>query len=153
MSCILRISGDKLDIDKLSKNLSIKPYGIFKKGDPVIKSKPEGRKIKCNEILFLASNADFDKLDKQIKDSIKFLQKNKLLIKRMTLNKFTDESVLDFGFDLRIGYNNVASQSDYFPFELLKICGELKIDLGVSLYPPDVVEQVNEMLNKENKNL
>src|ERR1700749_4898075 len=93
-------------------------------------------------INFLTSNADFDKLDRQIKGTIKFLEKHRLLLKKITTNENVEFCTLDFGINLRMGYNNIASQSDYFPHKLLKLAGDLQIDIGISLYPLDLEEQM-----------
>jgi hypothetical protein len=151
MSCILRVSGDKLDIDSLVKKIKIKPYDTYKKGEPVFKTKPEGRKVQTSGMSFCTSNADSDKVDKQIKDTIKYLTKNKLELKKVTTNKNVTYSTLDFAVELRMGYNNIALQSDYFPHELLKLCADLKIDLGFSLYPPDLEEQMEARLAEKKK--
>lgn len=151
MSCILRVSGDKLDIDSLVKKIKIKPFNTYKKGDPVFKTNPNGRKVQTSGMSFCTSNADFDKLSKQIKDTIKYLTKNKLELKKITTNKNVTSSTLDFGIELRMGYNNIALQSDYFPHELLKLAADLKIDIGFSLYPPDLEEQLEAKQAKKKK--
>jgi hypothetical protein len=133
MSCILRIIGKKLDAEKLAKTLTIKPYKIFKKGDPIFESKPNGKKLSFSGMAFVVSKADFDQLKKQIKDSTRFLSRNKLELKKIIRNKDIEYAVLDFGSKLRIG-KDVAIQSDYFPFELLKLAGDLKIGIEISLY-------------------
>ncbi len=149
MSCILRVQGDNLDVKSLAKKLSIKPYDIYIKGQPMFKTKPEGKKIQATGMSFCTSNADFDKLDKQIKDTIKYLTKNKVELKKVTTNKNVTFSTLDFGIELRMGYNNIALQSDYFPHELLKLAADLKIDLGISLYYPDLEEKMIEYVAKK----
>ena len=149
MSCILRVLGDNLDVKSLAKKLSIKPYDIYIKGQPMFKAKPEGKKIQVTGMSFCTSNADFDKLDKQIKDTIKYLTKNKVELKKVTTNKNVTFSTLDFGIELRMGYNNIALQSDYFPHELLKLAADLKIDLGISLYYPDLEEKMIEYVAKK----
>lgn len=149
MSCILRVSGDNLDVKSLAKKLSIKPYDIYIKGQPIFKTRPEGKKRQTSGLSFCTSNADFNKLDKQIKDTIKYLTKNRLELKKLTANKNVEYSTLDFGIELRMGYNNIALQSDYFPHELLKLAADLKIDIGFSLYPPDLEEQLEAKLAKK----
>jgi hypothetical protein len=152
MSCALWISGKNLDVDKLTKKLSIKPCAIYKKGEPLFKLKPNGRKYYDSGMSFSPSKASFDRLDKQIKDTIRFLQKHNKSLKKLTTNKDTDSSVIDFGIYLRMGYNNIIAQSDYFPSELLKLAGDLKIDLGLSLYPPLQDEQMKKRFTKFNQN-
>lgn len=94
------------------------------------------RKVQHALTSFNVSKADIDKVDKQIKDAIKYLTKNKIAVKKLTNNKQVESACLDFAVELRMGYNNIALQSDYFPHELLKLAADLKIDIGFSLYPP-----------------
>ena len=149
MSCILRISGRHLDVDKLIKGSSLKPYDIYKKGQPSYPGLRIKRINKYSGISIEVSKADFDKFEKQIKDAIKFLTKHKTSVKKLTTNKQVESSCLDFGVDLRIGYNNIALQSDTLPYELLKLAGDLKIDIQISLYPPDLESQLEDRLDKE----
>ncbi len=149
MSCYLRISGKRMDIEKLTKKMTLKPSDIFIKGQPLFKSKPNYKLHTTNEIIFLVSDDNFDKIDKQIKDSIKYLLKHKTQIRKLTLDKTVTYSVLDFGHDLRIGYNNIACQFDYFPHELLKLAGDLKINIASSLYPPAADEELQKILSKK----
>ena len=46
--------------------------------------------------------------------------------------------VLDFGISLRIDDEKVLCQTNYFPKELLKICGELGIGIELSIYSNDM---------------
>ena len=131
---MLNIYGDKLNVEAIAEKLTVKPYKIFKKGDPVFKELPKSAKTRKTGLSFLVSNADFNQLNKQIKDAIKFLSNNKSEIKKITTNKNFEHARLDFGIEIRIG-KNVIFQFDSFPYELLSLLGELKIDLETSLYP------------------
>lgn len=44
MSCILSIVGEDLDVDGFIQKSNLEPYKKFYKGDPRIKSKPDGKK-------------------------------------------------------------------------------------------------------------
>ncbi|QNF33437.1 hypothetical protein HUW51_12165 [Adhaeribacter swui] len=149
--CVLRISGQNLNVEKLILLIDQKPVSIYRKGEPYLKSKPNGRKNKTSGINYNVSNASFDDLEKQIKDAIKFIKKYKAQIAEVTFDELVDGSTLDFGIDLRIGYQNVAIQADSFPSELLKLLGELNIDLGFTLYPPDLENQIEARADKKDK--
>lgn len=141
MSCILRISGKHLDIDKLINISVLRPYHTYKKGEARFKGMLNGKKNVNSGAAFGVSKADSGKLDKQIRDAIKYLTKNKIAIKKLTNNKQVESACLDFAVELRMGYNKIALQSDTFPHELLKLSGDLKVDIEISLYPPDLDEK------------
>ena len=84
------------------------------------------------------SKADFDNLKKQIADTIRYLKRNKDKLTHIALTKGIDDAVLDFGIDLRIDNKKVGCQSDKFPSELLKLAGDLGIDIEFSIYPVDM---------------
>jgi hypothetical protein len=73
------------------------------------------------------SDADFTRLDTQIRDAIEFLRRN-----NGGLASLGDaEACLDFGVERR----DVAVQTVRFPAELLRLVGTLEISIEVSLYP------------------
>jgi hypothetical protein len=45
---------------------------------------------------------------------------------------------LNFGIDLRIDKEIVLTQSDTFPNKLLKLAGDLGLDIELSIYPVDI---------------
>ena len=52
--------------------------------------------------------------------------------------KEVDLALLDFGINLRIDNEKVHLQSDRFPSELLKLAGEIGLDIELSIYPIDM---------------
>lgn len=50
MSCILRISGRNLDVDKLVQKSTLKPDTIYRRGQPLFQSKPKGKKLQYSEL-------------------------------------------------------------------------------------------------------
>ena len=136
MSCMLRIYGTDLDIDGFIQKTDIVPYTKYYKGDPLLKSKPKGKKCKDSGLLVTASDADFDQLDIQINDTIAFLNLNAEKLQHIRTTKEIDGALLNFGIELRMGFKDVVFQFDRFPAELLRLAGEFSIDLGISLYPP-----------------
>jgi hypothetical protein len=138
MSCVLQISGKNLDLDSFLAKSRLKPYKKGYKGDTQFRNKPDGKKLSESYITFLASNADFEDLSSQIRDTIKFLKKNRKGLSYVSKVKGIDSAFLHFGIDLRIDKENILVQTDIFPSELLKVAGDLKIDIAFSIYPPDL---------------
>src|SRR5262245_38224849 len=114
MSCVLSIRGKNFDPEKFVKESGLQPYRIIHKGDPVYKSKPDGIKLEHSVLTFIASDADFDNLEKQIIDTITFLEKNKAGLLLIDSNKSIEYATLDFGVDLQIDRKSVLTQTVYF---------------------------------------
>lgn len=138
MSCILTFSGRNFDVDVFIDTTKLLPYRKSYKGQPKLKSKPNGEKLTHSSLSFEASKADFDNFKKQIADTIRFLKRNYNKLARVVLVKGIDHAVLDFGIDLRIDRKKVLLQSDTFPSELLKLAGDLGLDIELSIYPVDL---------------
>lgn len=137
MPCNLVILGKDLDIDKFLTKSKLRGFTRIYKGEPMFKSKPEGRKVEHSRVAIQTSKADFNELDKQIKDTIRYLKKHKDKLTYIKQVKEIDLALLDFGINLRIDRKKVLLQSDRFPNELLKLAGELGLDIELSVYPID----------------
>ena len=138
MSCILRIAGKNLDVDAFLSTTKLKPYKISYKGQPKFKTKRNSEKLSRSLLSIETSKAGFDNLNKQISDTIRYLKRNKGKLAHIALTKGIDHAILDFGIDLRIDREKVLYQSDTFPNELLKLAGDLRLDIGLSIYPVDM---------------
>ena len=130
MSCVLRVSGDDFNIENFMRITGLKPCMVFKKGEPRFKLRPRWKRFTESGANFVVSDADFEYLIKQIKDSIKFLRKYGAKLESYR-NSHKDSMSLDFAVDQRDGWG----QSDRFPSELLFLAGSLGIDIQLSQYP------------------
>lgn len=104
----------------------------------MFKSKPEGRKVEHSSLSIQTSKADWDELDKQINDTIRYLKRHKDKLSYIKEVKEVDFALLDFGINLRIDGKKVIAQSDTFPNALLKLAGEIGLDIELSIYPIDM---------------
>ncbi len=138
MSCILNISGQNFDVDNFLTESKLRPYRKSYKGQPKVKTKPEGDKLSRSSISIETSKADFDNFKKQIDDTTHYLKRNKNKLYHINLTKGIDTAVLDFGIDLRIDRKTILTQSDTFPNKLLKLAGDLGLDIVLSIYPVDM---------------
>ncbi|MBL7984607.1 MAG: hypothetical protein JNM91_06380 [Flavobacteriales bacterium] len=140
MSCVLRIAGIGFQVDAYLAATGLAAIGTWKTGDqrgirgPAISNG-------CN---IDVSNADFNDLKGQIRDAIKFLRDRSENLKRLPdFGLLTsDEPELDFGIDTRM--HDVGAQFDYFPNELLKLCGDLGLCICLSQYQPSSEEDQSE---------
>jgi hypothetical protein len=147
MSCILTIRGKNLDVNAFVDKSKLKPYRKSYKGQPKLKLKPNSEKLSHSSLSIETSKADFDNLKKQIADTIAYLKRNKHKLTHIASTKEIQYAILDFGIDLRIDRKKVYIQSDTFPSTLLKLAGDLGLDITLSLYPVDL----QEMLENDSK--
>jgi len=130
---MLRISGRRLDVDKLLSHVTLKPTQVYRKGEPVLpRTQPDGRKLKMSGIGFVASGADFDQFEKQKRDAISFLKSRATTIRKIMDWPGVEGGELDFGISERDG----VVQCNLFPAELLRLAGGLGLNIELSLYPP-----------------
>ena len=146
MSCILTISGTKFDVDAFIEITKLQPYRKSYKGHLKFENKPEGEKLTFSSIE--TSKANFDNLKKQIEDTIRFLKRNKDKLLNIKLTKGIENAVLNFGIELRIDREKIFIQSDIFPTILLKLAGEVSLDIELSIYPNDLETMLNKRYRK-----
>ncbi len=137
MPCNLIILGKNLDIDAFILKSKLRGFAKIYKGQPALKSKPQGRKVTHSQIGIQTSKADFNDLKKQITDTIRYLKKHQNKLKHIKKTKEVDLAILDFGTNLRIDNKNVFLQSDRLPNQLLQLAGDLGLEIDISIYPID----------------
>lgn len=137
MSCVLSIIGKNLNVDELLSSTKLKVAEIRHKGEAINKL-DNTKKLPYSYVSILTSNAEFDKLQAQINDTIKYLKRNFDKLKLVSTVKNIDYFVLNFGIDLTINKKNILTQNEMLPSKLLKLCGDLNIDIELSIYPKDL---------------
>ena len=138
MPCNLVILGKNLDIDAFITKSKLRGYSKHYKGETMFKSNPQGKKVIHSRVAIQTSKADFNHLDQQIKDTIKYLKRHMDKLNLIKETKEIDIALLDFGIHLRIDKKKIYLQSDRFPSELLKLAGDLGLDIELSIYPIDM---------------
>lgn len=138
MSCVLTIAGLNLDIDDFVYKTKLRPHKKSYKGLPRFATQPDGDKLSQSRISIITSRAGFNDLTKQIADTIRYVKRNRSKLSHISSTKGIDYAVLNFGIDLRIDRKNVLTQSDTFPAALLKLAGDLNLDIELSIYPVDL---------------
>jgi len=136
MSCMLRIAGKNLNIDKLLSKTNFVPQAFYRKGEAKFKkTQPKGEKNKRSGASFRVSTANYDQFEKQKREAITFLKTNRREIRRIMKWPGVDEGELDFGIHSR----DVIIRCDYLPPELIKLAGSLGLGIEISQYPPSTV--------------
>ena len=130
MSCILRVSGESLDVDVLLAAIGMKPYRIWRKGERRT-SNPESRLNETSGMCFEASDADFSEFDEQVREATGFLQRHLADLKIMEIFPGVEAFNLDFGIELR----DVAIHVDTLPPAFLKAAAAVGVRVCLSHYP------------------
>lgn len=132
MSCMFRVAGVKLDIDRLLASIPLRPTMSYRKGEPRLKARPRGEKKRKSGAAFAVSTAEFAQFEKHKEDAVAFLKAKRTVIQKIMKWPGVDAGELDFGIHRR----DVVVQCDCFSAELLKLAGGLGLDIKLSCYPP-----------------
>ena len=128
MSCILRISGEALNIDAMLDQYHLPPYRTWKKGDA---RSLRGKVYSNSGANFVASEADFDEFARQLDEATAYLEIHAETIAEMVATPGVQFAVLDFGVSLREG---CVAQFCYFPPRFVQLAAEVGLGLEISQY-------------------
>jgi len=129
MSCILRVSGESLDVDALISDLPLSADQTWRKGQP--RSTVSGRLHANSGANFLVSDADLDAFARQVTDATAFLASNATAVAKAARFPGVEQVTLDFGVALLEG--NVAMFS-YLPPQLVQLAAQANIGIEISHY-------------------
>ena len=144
--------GQNLDVDNFVAKSGLKPYKKNYKGQPKLKTKPTGDKLKYSLIAIETSKAEFNNLKRQIKDTVAYLTKNKTKLKHISLTKEVQHARLDFGIDLMVDKTSNLIQTLQLPKKLLQLVGDIGLDIELSLYPVDLQETLEKLSKRRQRN-
>jgi len=128
MSCILRISGESLNVDALLSHRDMTPDRTWKKGEA---RSLKGKIHSDSGANFIASEADLDEFTRQLTEATTYIKTHAPTIAKMVATPGVQYAVLDFGVSLQEG--NVA-QFCYFPPQFIQLAASAGIGLEVSQY-------------------
>lgn len=129
MSCILRVSGELLDIDNLlALHSSLIAECNWKKGEPRI---IEGKFQTDSGANFVVSDANLDEFNLQIKEATEFLQLYASVIAKMVQFPGVENAVLDFGVAFCEGS---VAQFSFLPAEFIELAATAGVAVGISHY-------------------
>lgn len=140
--CVLRVHGADFDPREFLASAELRPYAVFRKGDPrfLRSSNPKNRFHTSSGFQCDVSSDEGYNLRVQIEDAIAFLKQNYRDLERTKGESAIEGKWLDFGYYCRLHPDTVWMQGEYFPIDLIRLCAELEIEIGLSLYPPPVEE-------------
>jgi len=131
MSCILRVSGEFLDTCALLGGVHLEPERIWQRGEPRLKSRPDGRLNDSSGATFVVSDADFRDFDAQITDAIGFINIHRCCLEFMRDFPAVEWFALDFGIEL----GDAAIHSDILTPEFLLAASSVGVAVELSHYP------------------
>jgi hypothetical protein len=128
----LRAYGDEFDVDAFLNGCTLPVCAVKRRGEPVFPStQPNGRRHERSGVNVTVSDADFEDFERQVAESIVFLQANAEQVRRLCAWPRVDGVELDFGIERR----DVIAQSDEFPAALVRLAGLHGIGPALSQYP------------------
>ena len=138
LMCVLRVTGRKFDPAKHLALSTLRPYAVFRAGDPRLASRPDGPRHEFSGFKVDVSRRSWASLVGQVADAIGFLKKHRQALAKLRRTKEVEDIRLDFPLDLRIDRKTNLAQFDYFPPKLVSLAGALGCGLEISIYPPDL---------------
>jgi hypothetical protein len=138
MSCNLKFWGTDFNVDAFIEKSGLLVYTINRLGEPVFKSKPDGRKHDGSGCAAAVSDAKFNDFNEQANDAIGYLEHNGETLKHISTAEGLEYATLHFGASFNPG--NGFYQSHRLPPELVKLAAEFGIAITISMYPPSQEE-------------
>lgn len=129
MSCILRISGESLNVDALLSEHPLPAVRVWRKGDV---HRLKGKTHSDSGVNILASDADFDEINRQLAEATEFLKLHSSVIAKVVDFPGVQIAMLDFGLSaLKPGS---FAQFVHLPAELIELAAYARIAVEISLY-------------------
>lgn len=128
MSCILRISGEALDVDSMLTSIPLEFDQVWKKGE---RQSIKGKTYTNSGVQFVVSEAEFEEFIVQRKDATDFLKLNEFSVKKMADYPHVQYCVLDFGVSIMEGN---CSAMTYLTPELINLAAKSGVGIEISCY-------------------
>ncbi|GMU46170.1 MAG: hypothetical protein AMXMBFR26_09520 [Porticoccaceae bacterium] len=137
MSCVLRVSGEALDVDALLSEVSLQPDKIWRNGESRF-----GGKIESDSgANFLVSEADLNQFDVQLQEATEFLEQQATVVAKIASFPGVESAVLDFGIEVRAGF---VAQFDHLPRQFIQAAVKAGISVELSHYVCSEDEEIQE---------
>lgn len=140
--CVLRVYGPDFDPREFLASASLEPYEVFRRGDPRFPDSPNPEhRIHTSGGFKCDVSSDGHHLRSEIEDAIAFLKQHRRDLGKLKHEPAIEGKWLDFGYYCRLHPDTVWMQGEFLPIELIKLCAELEIEIGLSLYPPPLEDE------------
>jgi hypothetical protein len=132
---VLRVSGEQFDPDGVLPLLSLRPYLVWRKGEPLADVGPRSKRLHESGGFCCDVSKSDGLLSAECTDALIFLTEHRDDLVRLRDHPDVEDMRIDFGYHSRIDGDRVVVQCDYLQPELLRLAGELRIGFELSLYP------------------
>jgi hypothetical protein len=131
MSAILRVEGDSFDVDHFGSTTRLVICRVFRKGEKLGLT----RTVQRSAANIKVDRGDFADFPVAVADAIDFLTQHNAELRRLR-----DLGVETMELDFAVTRRDVAVQTDVLPSQLLRLAGDLGIDVAISQYPVSTPE-------------
>lgn len=128
--CMLRVAGRDLDLEDCLNGCDFSPVRVFGKGQERLGRR--GGTWERNGFHVVVSDCDGDHAEQQVQDAQAFIEEHHDALAELAARSDVEAICLDFGLYFWVEMD--ASKSVTLPPGLLKICGELGVEIEVSMY-------------------
>jgi len=128
MSCVLRVAGELLDLDKMLTAIQIRPYRVWRKGEP----DRLGKRVHANSgACFTVSDAAIEDCLEKFREAYAFLEENLQDATKIGSFPGVDSACLDFGVGLS---PEQFSQSCTLTLDLLRLAVLASLEIEFTQY-------------------
>ena len=127
MSVVLRASGTSFDVDEFGRRSHLVACKLFRRGE---RRGSSGTLQSSGANISVGDDSIFD-LDLAVEEAIAFLEKHAGDLKQLRTELAIEAMVLDFA----VARRDTFTESDILPARLLRLTGNLGIDVCISHYP------------------
>lgn len=131
--CVLRVQGENLAVRDFFERTTLTPVYVYQKGE----LDSRGKLFETSGFNVSISSAEFNDLERQVEDTIDFLQREDRELKRLLKYPNVESVVIDFA--INTPPDEIVVWSRAFPVSLLSLLSASNIGLEFTIYP-----QVNE---------
>ena len=133
---VLHVAGEGFDPDDVLPSLSLKPYRVWRRGEPVAANGPRAGRVYESGGFSCEVSAAEGLLADEATDALAFLSEHRSALALLRDCQTVEDMRIDFGYYQRMDDERVVVQCDYLGPDLLRLAGELGVGFELSLYPP-----------------
>jgi hypothetical protein len=126
------VFGRRFDVDRYLSRVALEPYKVYRRGEPVLSTRPKGAKQQGSGFNLVVSGAKRTNVRAQIRAATKFIEACLVDLRRLRRFPGVEEVCLDFGVEW---HTDAAIQWTTLPERLVTLAGRAGLSLEVTMYP------------------
>lgn len=130
MGCVLHFMRPEADVERLIALSPVEPCTVRRRGEP-LSQRANSRRAVTSGVSLGVSDAEFEELEQQQTDAVRFLRAHAATLKTMREVPGVERATLDFGIAMR----DVVVQSDSFPADLVAAVAAFGCGLELTQFP------------------